>query len=224
MRLFHSWICLFTLCLNAGCGNTREDPAALEDGGDTTVDAGNTTVDAGNTTVDGRASDQGPVAPPGQASLFFVVGPPGVPGPGCAISGQYVANIGGPPRSSIGDPGTREIDGVDGARIGCRVSGSSSFDVTGSAEKLATSFVVLDAVVSGGVGTATISVAGPGTAGKQLRSSNDMPCDLFVNRPPYQVAPGAIWAEFDCPLVNNPTSPGSNCSARGEFVFENCEQ
>jgi hypothetical protein len=171
----------------------------------------------------GTISCSDPVPPPAQASLFFVIGPPGVPGVGCAISGSYVANIGGPPRPSIGDPGPREVDGQADARIGCRVTGGGSFTLSGSAEKQATAFMLLGGSVSGGLGKATISAAGPGTAGKQLRSAPNS-CDLFVNRPPYQIAPGNVWAEFDCPLVTNATDPGSQCSARGEFVFENCEQ
>ena len=217
MQRFDSWIGLFTLLLAVGCGNTRELRAEPDDGG-------NAPDNGSNAPVDGRAPDRGPLAPPAQASLFFVIGPPGVPGAGCAISGSYVANIGGPPSSTNGDPGPREVDGVDGARIGCRVSGSSTFELSASAEKGATAFFLSDATVSGGQGSATIAVSGPGTAGKVLTSTGDPPCQLSIPRPPFQVAAGHIWAEFNCPVVNVPTDPGSNCSARGEFVFENCEQ
>ena len=209
MQRYHSRTCLFAVLFAVACGNTRTDPAEE--------------VDGGQSSNDGAAPDRAQPGPPAQASLFFVIGPPGIPGQGCAISGNYVATIGGPPKASIGDPGPREVDGVGGARIGCRVSGDATFDVSGSAEKNATAFVLLGGMVSAGQGTGTISVAGPGTAGRQLRSAANA-CDLLVNRAPYQVIKGAIWAEFDCPVVTNPSDPGSTCSAKGEFVLENCEQ
>jgi hypothetical protein len=165
-----------------------------------------------------------PVPPPAQASLFFVVGPPAVQGAGCAISGSYVANIGGPPKPALRDPGPRVIDGQDDARVGCRVSGGGSFSLSGSAEKGPTAFRLVTGNISQGIGTGQISVAGPGTAGRTLTSPRDVECELSASRDPYQIAPGSVWAEFDCPLVTNASDPGSRCSARGEFVFENCEQ
>jgi hypothetical protein len=171
----------------------------------------------------GTMSCSDPVPPPAQASLFFVVGPPHEPGAGCAISGSYVANIGGPPKASTGDPGARAVDGQDNAEIGCRVSGGGSFSLSGSARKQATGFLLLGANISNGSGTGTISVAGPGTAGRNLASAENG-CTLNTSRAPYQIAPGNVWAQFDCGLVTNPSDPGSRCSASGEFVFENCEQ
>ncbi len=164
-----------------------------------------------------------PVPPPAQTSLIFVVGPPGVMGSGCSISGSYRAFIGGPPNPSAGDPGPREIDGQGDAVIGCRVSGGGTFSLSASAQKGATGFRLLNGTISGGSGTGQISVAGPGTAGRNL-TSREVECTLNASRAPYQIAPGSVWAEFDCPLVTNASDPGSRCSARGEFVFENCEQ
>ena len=165
-----------------------------------------------------------PVPPPAQASIFFVVGPPGVPGStGCAVSGSYVANIGGPPKATSGDPGPRAVDGQGDFKVGCRVSGGGSFSLSGSAENINTGFALLEGSISGGSGTGTVSVSGPGTAGKQLIAAPGE-CTLNVSRAPYQIAPGNVWAEFSCPLVTTPTDPGSRCSTRGEFVFENCEQ
>jgi hypothetical protein len=166
-----------------------------------------------------------PVPPPAQTSLFFVVGQPNVPGAGCALGGAQFANIGGPPSSPRGDPGPREVDGQNGASIGCKVSGSGSFSVSGTAQKGATSFVLLGgSAQAGGEGSGKISIASPATAGKQLTSTNDKPCRLLLNRTPFQVAPGNIWAEFFCDLIVNSTQPGSQCGLHGEIVFENCEE
>jgi hypothetical protein len=173
--------------------------------------------------VFGTMSCSDPVPPPAQASLFFVVGPPGVMGPGCAISGSYVATIGEGPKASTGNPGARAVDGQDNAKIGCRVSGGPTFSLSGSAQKGATGFNLLGGTISQGSGQGRISVAGPGTAGSNLVSEENG-CMLNTSRAPYQIAPGNVWATFDCPLVLNSTDPGSRCSARGEFVFENCEQ
>jgi hypothetical protein len=79
-------------------------------------------------------------------------------------------------------------------------------------------------VISGATGTATIAVgSGPGTAGQSLTSPAGG-CTLRVDPPPLQIAPGSVWALFDCPLVTVPSAPGYTCSASGEFVFENCEE
>ena len=124
-----------------------------------------------------------PVPPPAQASLFFVIGPPEAAGAGCAISGSYVARIGGGPVRSTGDPGERAVDGQGSNRVGCRVSGGS---LSGSAETDTTGFMLLGGSISGPTGKGTISVSGPGTAGKQLTSAENG-CDLNVARPPLQL-------------------------------------
>jgi hypothetical protein len=219
MQGFFSWIWGFALLLTAACGNTRSEVES--DSGSTPED--DATPGAGGSPNDARTPDRDPPSRPPQTSLFFVIGPPGVAGPGCAIGGEYIANIGGPPRSSAGDPGPREVDGVGDARVGCRVSGGPDFDISGSAEKGATAFALLGGSVSAGAGTATIRVAGPGTAGRQLASAEGG-CQVSAMRAPFLVLPGVIWAEFDCPVVSNASDPGSRCSARGEFIFEHCER
>jgi hypothetical protein len=219
MQRFLSWIGGSALLLTAACGNTRTEVES--DSGSTPED--DATPGAGGSPNDARTPDRDPPGLPPQTSLFFVIGPPRVGGPGCAIAGNYIANIGGPPKSSVADPGAREVDGVGDARVGCRVSGGPDFDISGSAEKGATAFVLLGGSVSAGAGTATIGVAGPGTAGRQLISP-ERGCQVNAMRAPFQVLPGNIWAEFDCPAVSSASDPGSMCSARGEFVFENCER
>ena len=133
-----------------------------------------------------------------------------------------MAYIGGPPKSSIGDPGPRQVDGENFARIKCRVSGSGTFGLSLSAETRATVFSV-EGSSAGGSGTATIGVAAPGTSGEKLVSEAGG-CQLGLERPPFQVAAGNIWATFDCPSLTSPNQPGSQCRAQGEFVFENCDR
>jgi hypothetical protein len=160
----------------------------------------------------------GPVLPPYQASLYFLISPPDS-GDGCDIARPYTANIGGPPNSSRADPGMLSIDGVEFADIRCRVSGSGPFNLNLSAEKSAAAFSLVNGTVAGGSGTATISLAGPGTSAAPLAGV----CQLDVSMQPFQVAPGKIWASFMCPSVSSSAQPGA-CSAQGEFVFENCDE
>lgn len=175
-----------------------------------------TTDDGGN-----KRQPRGPIPPAPQTSLFFAIESPDA-GPACA-TGRWAAFIGGPPKSSIGDPGTRAIDGYEFARIRCRVSGSGTFALTLSAERQGTSFSLNDGTVSGTSGQGTISVAGPGTQSEQLVSEAGA-CQLGLERPPFQVAPGHIWATFNCPSLRSASQPASQCNVLGEFVFENCEQ
>jgi hypothetical protein len=162
-------------------------------------------------------SIRGPIPPPSQASLFFSIGA------GCGTPGSYVGKIGGPPRSSLADPGVREVNGETDSRITCRVSGTTTFELSANAEKGATAFVVRNGVVEqDGVGTATLSMAAQQSAGAMLTSA-EAGCVLDVSRQPFQVAPGNVWARFDCPAVTSPNMPGATCTATGEFVFENCE-
>jgi hypothetical protein len=217
----HFWTWGSAVLLTVACGNTRTRLGSEADGGQA-VD-GDPTPEADGNRNDGRATEPDPPGPPSQTSLIFVIGPPGVPGAGCAI-GSYIANIGGPPQSNVGDPGPREVDEVGDARVGCRVSGGPNFDVSASAEKGAISFVLLGGTVSvQGDGVGTVSVAGPGTAGRQLTSAEGG-CQVSTSRAPLQISPGNVWASFDCPIVSNASDPGSRCSVRGEFIFENCER
>jgi hypothetical protein len=137
--------------------------------------------------------------------------------------GGYAATIGGGPKSSIGDPGIRQANGEGFARIRCRVSGSGTFELSLSAEKQGTSFSLVDGTVANGRGTATIGMAGPGTAGA-LIGSPPGGCALDLGRQPFQVQAGAIWASYECPVVATPSQPDSQCRAQGEFVFENCDK
>jgi hypothetical protein len=193
-----------------GCGGSTEDTRTSQPG-------------SGGSGGDGTGG--GGVGPPAQASLVFAYGPPSVPGSGCAISSAGSAFIGGPPRSATGEPGPHAVDGVDGVTVSCSVSGSGTFSLSGRAVKNVTSFALLSGtLVSGGRGTARIAVSSPATAGRQLVSPEDAPCELYGDRGSLQVANGRVWAAFSCGLIQNPSQPGSTCGINGEFLFENCEQ
>jgi hypothetical protein len=163
----------------------------------------------------------GPNRPPAQTSLFFAISPPDA-GAGCGVRAPgYAPNIGGPPRSSSGDPGMREVDGSSFARIRCRISGSgANYSLDLSAQKGAVTFSLIDGTVSGQTGSGTISMAGTGTGDAQIAGS----CQLDLSRQPFMIEPGRVWAGFMCPSVGIPIEAGPACHAQGEFVFENCDE
>jgi|SoiMethySBSTD1v2_1073268.scaffolds.fasta_scaffold10068_9 hypothetical protein len=166
------------------------------------------------------APTAGLMPPAAQASLSFVFGDHAAGGPVCPFPGS-THNIGGPPNSAIADPGQREVDGTTGVRVGCRVAGTGTFEVQANAAKGNTSFTLTGGSVTvGGSGGATIELAADGN---QAGAPTGSPCEFAVSRSPFQVIAGAIWAEFECPVVVS-TQNNVVCSARGEFVFENCEE
>jgi hypothetical protein len=225
MRQTSSWIFPFApLLFLAGfacfaCGGVATDSGRS---GNPPVDGGAETSGNGGTGGGGIGSDAGPLAPPAQVILAFTVDQSALAVgrcPGFGLGGI----IGGPlsPPASVSGPPA--VDGMDGARIACRVSGNGSFDVTGSAEKLPSSFVLTDGkVTAGGTGTGAISVVTLG--GQALTSPNDTPCELQVSTGPTYVDPGRISAGFRCPLVVSPTQSDVGCMLNGGFMFENCER
>jgi hypothetical protein len=38
----------------------------------------------------------------------------------------------------------------------------------------------------------------------------------------HEMAPGALWADFDCPALTNPSEPALACHASGTIVVEYC--
>jgi hypothetical protein len=157
--------------------------------------------------------------PPYQTSLMFIISPPDA-GPGCGVTGTgYVGFIGGPPKSSSGDPGPRQIDGANLARVRCRISGTGPHSLDLSADKNGATFSLVDGTVAGGTGTAHITMAGAGTGSAPMSGV----CNLDVATRPFLVGDGRIWAAFNCPSVANATKPDARCQAQGEFVFENCD-
>jgi hypothetical protein len=133
-------------------------------------------------------------------------------------------DIGNPPPDSTGaGSGTRVYDGEAGVQANCSVSGSGPFTVSGqiASDPKGLSFVVSGANVSAdGTGTANIAISSRSSPGSVATIAT--PCTLTVVKTStgLQVKPGAIWATFVCPKLEDP--PGTSCFAFGEFVLENC--
>lgn len=170
-----------------------------------------------------EASTSGPPAD------FDPGGPP--PGPRAAVTATFgnpadnvcpaayptpTLEIGAVSASSY-DPVT---DGVDGANVECSVAESAgSFLVQGSVQQGSNS-VTVDAQLTATGGTGAVSLRGSSTAGT-YRPATGTSCVFQV----VEVTNGKVWASFNCPLVERPGMPNSDCSVEdGVIVFENCAQ
>lgn len=171
-----------------------------------------------------------PVPPPAQGdSLIHYV--PAASNPSSCTIGAHTAAIPSSnqtkavPDHAQNDPGTRAVDGQNGAGVQCRVAGSSSFTFNGNMSAGAASFVVSGTVTKGGGGSGRIAAADPGTAGHGFApGSGDPSCTFSVAEQNLQIAAGRIWATFTCPTVRDDQNSSIICATNGEFVLENCEQ
>lgn len=116
------------------------------------------------------------------------------------------------------------IDGEGGASVACTVQGNgSAFEgrISAGGKTLDISGGSLDATLKG---KATITVASSSQISGSL-SSASAACNINASNAggtSYEVAPGRIWASFDCPAVER--QPSDYCAARGTFVLENCNK
>jgi len=116
------------------------------------------------------------------------------------------------------------IDGEEGAGVKCTVQGNGSFfegRISAGGKTLDISSGTLDATLKG---KATITVGSTSQISGQL-TSPPVSCTINASNAGgtrYEVAPGHIWATYDCPGVEQ--QPSNYCSARGTFVLENCNK
>jgi hypothetical protein len=116
------------------------------------------------------------------------------------------------------------IDGESSATVTCTVKGQgTSFEgrISSGGKTLDISSGTLDATLKG---TASITVGNSAAMSGSL-SSPSANCVINASNTGgtrYEVAPGRIWASFDCEAVER--QPTDSCSARGTFVLENCNQ
>jgi hypothetical protein len=125
--------------------------------------------------------------------------------------------------------GTRVEDGKSGVDISCTVRKNGSFnsDGGGTDPQITKPGGIINFTMGGTAkksGTAAtnlinVSVYTPRTL--QLSSTPDYPsCYLTTVR---ELEPGALWADFECPALSNPTSPDIACGANGSIVMEYCK-
>jgi hypothetical protein len=131
--------------------------------------------------------------------------------------------------ASVGDVGENEkaavvVDGMDGAKVSCNVSGSGSFKVYGSALQQDKSLLVQinelsasateDSPASGTIVYSSVTTVDAYT------SESGACIFYFVPGTDEGVAPGKVWAAFKCPKI---TTEGSICGIQqGYLFFESC--
>jgi hypothetical protein len=121
----------------------------------------------------------------------------------------------------------RKIDGEDQAEVSCSVKGGGTFTFEGSIKFGARALSISSGTIGDNKkGTARISLRASGSPGFSGSLSAPSPnCVIDAAAAPgnrFEVAPGRIWAHFQCPSVEQP--PSDFCQAEGYFVLENCDQ
>jgi hypothetical protein len=145
----------------------------------------------------------------------------------CPITGSANWSIPSSGTTSSSNVGAQIVDGTNGASVACSVKQSGSgFAVSGS--------LTTSDNLSFGVGGVTLAPASgsnafTGTAAnvshyapnsQTMRGSN---CTITVSQAQgAQLAPGKIWADFNCPVFNPSSASSGSCAAQGTFVFGNC--
>lgn len=192
---------------------------------------GSNPADGGGATGGGGGSG-GTSGPPPQAGAFAHIqaAAPALTPPGKACSVQsHTATIGTAPSTTT--KGTPVVDGEAGV-VTCSVVGAGTFAFSASMTYGGTSFSITHgSITAGGSGTATIQVCDP-TTGFCLGSPAEpdtqgfgLPCNVFVDQDSLEVSEGRIWARFECPTLENESTPNIWCASdAGVFVLENCDK
>lgn len=201
------------------CGGQGAASPGGGEAGERAADGG-----SGGSTTDEQGG--APDGPPSQGAFIVQVGAvsPPVAGKACptgtAFSYDVPAVLGSAPTEAL-DRDTYlhyVIDGDANASVKCKVQGASTFTFEGSITQSGTGFGLTEgtlAVDKKGVARITLSNS------EHLSSSLSSPsasCTIEA----VQIKPGAMWAGFSCPSVEQP--PSDQCGAQGTFVLENCLQ
>lgn len=161
---------------------------------------------------------------PAAVGLTLGVAPPSVPRPGlqCNTPGT-TKTIGDPPPVGT-NPGRRISDGDGSVKVDCKVSGKGPFSVSAKIENgKQVRFNISNGTIDKATGTGTFSASlyTPDTLG--LSSDPQTPCRFELDpSPPYEVKPGTLYAQWNCPLMT--AAPSTGCSASGTIVLEYCEE
>jgi hypothetical protein len=167
------------------------------------------------TTLTARAAVRISVDAPEQQGLTCMFGP-------------HEGYVGGNAQSRLPDAynfGTRLVDEENGTSISCKVSGSKTFRISGSAQREGVMLTVRGEVPNAEYeeqqhGEGEVQVRTSGTVGQSLIPVEGSPCRLT----PVKVAAGRVWAEFNCPVTEASRQQNTFCSTSGFFVFENCDR
>jgi hypothetical protein len=125
------------------------------------------------------------------------------------------------------DFGSTLADGEDDTTVSCSVTVDGAFSIDGGGidpllpppDGLVNFTLAGTANRPGGANVTGLSVYTPRTF--SLRTEAGFPpCAMTAV---HEVTPGALWADFDCPALTQPTTPNIACHASGTIVAEYCE-
>lgn len=220
----------FVGCSGESSSTGDGDEGAESSGGSATGGASGTST-GGN----GATSTGGGFGRPSKLGLYLMLRNPTSGGRQCPASTGIEWDIGTPILSngmvvdvdspSPTDFGSTLEDGELDTEIICSVTADGSFEITGGGvdpmitppngsvnfELVGTANPPAEASLTG------FSVYTPVTF--QLRNSGGSACALTTV---HEVDAGALWADFDCPALSEPTSPDVACHASGTIVVEYC--
>ncbi len=163
--------------------------------------------------------------PPASEGAFVALFQSGTTTGNCGITNH---------NSQIGNVNVTEIldlrkEGVGGAQIFCTVnSAGTGFDVNA---ELRLQNTKLRLTVNGLPSTATEAEPHPGSLTIQTQQSitaftspQETPCDFWFGGQDQQVAAGRVWAQFSCPVIEDPGT-GKVCALGvSTIALQNCDQ
>jgi hypothetical protein len=165
---------------------------------------------------------------PEGAAIFTLATIPPLSSRTCPSGAEYTASIPdvAGPLETLSDETYRHWvqDGQPGASVRCAVvpsSGNASFAFEGEISTSARSFKIEGGVIADHYGTARITVADATRLSSPL-ASPAANCIIDTSSGALQAKPGAIWAHFDCDMLEH--QPSDACAAEGYFVLENCAE
>ena len=164
-------------------------------------------------------SDPVPPTPQGAWSVSWVQGDPVA----CGIP-THNSDVG---KVSAADREVVVVDGIDGARVSCEVTGAGKFNVHGKASHEG---VALEIKITDLDASATEDAPRPGqaayssqakTAGNVFISDTAEPCNFYFTPETKEgVSEGKIWVAFHCPKM---LQENNICSIQqGYALLENC--
>jgi hypothetical protein len=139
------------------------------------------------------------------------------------VSDGVVVDVDSPTPTDFGS--TLE-DGTDGASVACSVLPDGTFEVDGGGNDPQITppgglinFTMNGAAnARGGTNVRGLAVYTPLTL--SLATAEGFPPCGMTNV--HEMTPGALWADFDCPALTNPSEPTIACHASGTIVIEYC--
>jgi hypothetical protein len=161
-----------------------------------------------------------PVPPASRAAVRI-----NIPGSGACPTTAATKGIGNPAPNSQGTEGKGGpiSDGEQGVTTSCSVKGGPQYTVSAGVRQGAVSFSMTGSVNgTNAQGTATISVQTPDLADLFQSASNACTLTAVTTAQGIQVKPGAMWATYNCPMVQGPLAT-QVCRLQGDVVIENCD-